>query len=258
MTDLRRRGRLHADDLLFAADQLGKLRSAATDLAWLLERGYAADAALKLVGDRRQLSARQRTAVRRATAPSSAAADRRRRRLPLAAIRDQDLAIDGFNALITVESALTHGTVIRGHDGAHRDLASVHGSYKQVLETGFAIDAIGGLLAAASPRSVTWYLDRPVSSSGRLRALLLERAAARGWAWTVELPQNPDPVLARISAIVATSDAWILDHCSAWVDLLGGLLEAGSSPAAGPTLAMRPDLWLVDLTSAGEVDPRGA
>jgi len=257
MADLRRRGRLDADDQLFAADQLEKLRSAATDLAWLLERGYAVDAALKLVGDRRQLSARQRTAVLRSSAPSSAAVDRRRRRLPLAELRDQELAIDGFNALITVESALTHGTVIRGHDGAHRDLASVHGTYKQVLETGFAIDAIGRLLADVSPRSVTWYLDRPVSSSGRLRALLLEKAAARGWAWAVELPQNPDPVLAQVNAVVATSDAWILDHCSAWVDLLGGLLDAESSPTAGPTLAMRPDLWLVDLSST-EVDPKDA
>ncbi len=246
---------MDADDQLFAADQLPKLRSAADDLSWLLGRGYAGEAALKLVGDRRQLSARQRMAVRRGTASKSAAADRRRRRLPVPELRDQELAIDGFNALITVESALTHGTVIRGHDGAHRDLASVHGTYKQVLETGFAIDAIGLLLAEAGPRSVTWYLDRPVSSSGRLRALLLDRASTRGWPWTVELPQNPDPILARISAVVATSDAWILDHCSAWVDLLGGLMERGPSPAAGPSLAMRPDLWLVDLTSAGAADP---
>ncbi len=255
MADLRRRGRLDADDELFAADQLPKLRSAAEELAWLLGRAYTVDAALKLVGDRHQLSARQRTAVRRGTASASAAADRRRRRLPVAELRDRALAIDGFNALITVESALTHGTVIRGHDGAHRDLASVHGTYKQVLETGFAVDAIGTLLAEAGPRSVTWYLDRPVSSSGRLRALLLDKASARGWRWTVELPQNPDPVLARISAVVATSDAWILDHCSAWVDLLGGLMARGTSPAAGPTLAMRPDLWLVDLTPASAVDP---
>ena len=247
MSDRPRRGRHAADDQLFGADQIPKLRSAAADLSWLLARGYAGDAALKLVGDRQQLSARQRVAVRRAAATPKAAADRRRRRQPVVSLRDQDLAIDGFNALITVESALTHGTVIRGHDGAHRDLASVHGTYKQVLETGFAIDVIGELLAAAKPRSITWFLDRPVSSSGRLRALLLEKSAQWGWRWTVELCPDPDPLLARICATVATSDAWILDRCTAWVDLLGELLTATPRPATGRTLAMRPDLWLVDL-----------
>jgi hypothetical protein len=244
----RRRGRVTDDDRLFAPDQLPALREAAADLRWLLDRDYAIDAALKLVGDRRQLSKRQRKAIRRATATTAAAADRRRRRIDASALAGRDLAIDGFNALITVESALSHGTVIRGQDGALRDLASVHGAYKQVLETGFAIDAIGGLLAAAGPRTITWYLDRPVSSSGRLRAHLLERSARRGWSWDAKLVTNPDAVLARISAVAATSDAWILDNCGAWVDLLGELLAAPSAAADGPALALRPDLWLVDLS----------
>ncbi len=252
MSERPRRGRHAADDHLFGADQIPKLRSAAADLSWLLARGYASDAALKLVGDRQQLSARQRVAIRRGTATPEAAADRRRRRQSAASLHDQDLAIDGFNALITVESALTHGTVIRGHDGAHRDLASVHGTYKQVLETGFAIDALGELLAAEKPRSVTWFLDRPVSSSGRLRALLLEKSAQWGWRWTVELCRDPDPVLARICATVATSDAWILDRCTAWVDLLAELLVPTEAPVVGRTLAMRPDLWLVDLNIEGQ------
>jgi hypothetical protein len=77
---------------------------------------------------------------------------------------------------------------------------------------------------------VRWYLDRPVANSGRLRALLLEIAERRGWPWTVELVTNPDAVLIEQAGVVATSDAWILDHCAAdsrWFDLLGSLLAPG-------------------------------
>ncbi|MCB9702825.1 MAG: DUF434 domain-containing protein [Myxococcales bacterium] len=249
-----RRGRVADDDHLFAADQRPALRAAVVDLTWLLDHGYTEDAALKLVGDRHDLSARQRKAVRRASATSAAAEDRRRRRVGVAALAGRSLAIDGFNALITVESALSHGTVIVGVDGAHRDLASVHGAYRQVLETGFAVDALGRLLASAGAHEIVWYLDRPVSSSGRLRAYLQEVSERRGWGWRAEVVVNPDAVLARTSAVVATSDAWILDQCGPWVDLLGELLRAPlPTQASGPTLAMRPDLWLVDLSGGTEM-----
>ena len=49
------------------------LREAVADLGWLLGRGYAAVAALKLVGDRLQLSRRQRQAVLRSSASSEGA-----------------------------------------------------------------------------------------------------------------------------------------------------------------------------------------
>ncbi len=106
---------------------------------------------------------------------------------------------------------------------------------------------------------VRWYLDRPVANSGRLRALLLEIAERRGWPWTVELVTNPDAVLIEQAAVVATSDAWILDHCGRWFDLLGSLLapppsDSLSDPDPGPTLAARPDLWLIDLGSPPPAD----
>lgn len=266
----RRRARVLDDARLFGADALPALRAATDDLGWLLERGYTIDAALKLVGDRHGLSARQLVGVRRSACTPAQARDRGARQVELAALRGRDLWIDGFNVLVTFESALAHATVIRGRDRAHRDLAGIHGSYHQVIETGVAVDVLARLLAAAGPRSITWYLDRPVSSSGKLRAFLLAAGERRGIAWSVELVQNPDPILARAGAqaegddvrggasasagaIVATSDSWILDRCGAWCDLLGELLrgsadaDADASAAAGPALAMRPELWLCDL-----------
>lgn len=265
MTELRRRARATGDDRLFGPDALPVLRRAVAELSWLLTRGYSSDAALKLVGDRHVLTARQRLAALRCACTDEAQKARGARRIGPGALAGADLAIDGLNATITVESALSHGVVLRGRDGALRDLAAVHGAYEQVLETSFAVDAIARLLHPASgggPARVMWYLDRPVAGSGRLRALLLARAEARALPWTVELVHSPDPLLAAHTGPVATSDAWILDRCGPWIDLLAGLLQPheGSprSPAeSGPTLAARPDLWLCDLSSEapGERDP---
>ena len=66
--DHRQHRGAHPDDnWLFAPEQVAGLRTAAGDLAWLLERGYPSTASLKLVGDHHRLNERQRTALLRAT-----------------------------------------------------------------------------------------------------------------------------------------------------------------------------------------------
>lgn len=264
MTELRRRARATGDERLFGPEALPALRAAVAEMSWLLTRGYPPDAGLKLVGDRHALTARQRMAVLRSACSDQARELRRAKRVGPDALRGCELGVDGLNVLITVESALSHGVVLRGRDGALRDLAAVHGAYEQVLETRFAVDAIAHLLHPArdgepisGPARVMWYLDRPVGGSGRLRALLLARAEERGLPWQVELVHHPDPLLAGHAGVVATSDAWILDRCARWIDLLAGLLAPPSAPPpahAGPTLASRHGLWLCDL--APDADPQ--
>jgi hypothetical protein len=120
------------------------------ELSWLLSRGYADVSALKLVGDRHELTVRQRQAVSRC-ACSDAARDARvaARARPAPSSPTSPSPIDGLNCLIILESALSHGIVLRGRDGALRDLASVHGTYRQVAETSFAIEMIGRHLHAS-------------------------------------------------------------------------------------------------------------
>lgn len=262
----RHRGRHPGDDRLFSPEQLPALRAATADLSWLMSRGYADSSALKLVGDRHELTARQRQAVGRSACADAARDSRQARRLTRAQLGGRALVLDGLNCLITVESALSHGIVLRGRDGALRDLASVHGTYKQVAETAFGIEMIGRHLhgrgemdPAHNVPEVRWYLDRPVANSGRLRALLMETAERHGWPWAVELVANPDAVLIQQPAVVGTSDAWILDRCAHWFDLLDSLLSPlppGPAPVryTGPVLAARASLWLLDLGSPAAPD----
>lgn len=231
---MRGRGPGPRDRALFAEDRVSVLRSAVADLSWLLTRGYADRASLKLVGDRYALTERQRMAVSRSSCADAARASRRARRVER--VDGERVHVDGFNVLIVIESALSGGLVLIGRDGVHRDLASVHGTWRRVAQTDSAIDAMASALAPA--REVTVLLDRPVSNSGRLAARMRQLAEAGGWPWRVELSLSPDRELAASSAIVATGDARILDACERWVDV-----------PAMVVAAMREEPWVVDLSA---------
>src|SRR5215207_227597 len=154
----RHRGAHPADAELFAPDQLTKLRRAVSELCWLLSRGYNMTSALKLVGDRHGLRERQRLAVSRCACSDQ---DRQRRKdncIPLEQLVGQEVIVDGFNLIITVEAALSGGPLLIGVDDCIRDLSSVHGSYRSVEETDRAISLIGEAVQRFAPSSVLWLL----------------------------------------------------------------------------------------------------
>lgn len=238
MPDHRAHRGPHPNDArLFAPDTVPSLRAAVADLAWLLSRGYADPSAQKIVGDRYNLTQRQRTAVMRCTCTDDAVARRSATRVPADAIRGETLQLDGYNVLTTIEAALAGGVVLRGRDGALRDAASMHGTWRKVEETRRAIELIGEVAhVECGAARLEWLLDSPVSNSGRLRALLVETASRRAWDWDVQLVPNPDAVLASSEQIVATADSAILDQCRRWTALAAEVVERRIGGA-----------WLVDL-----------
>ena len=213
------------------------LREAVADLSWLLERGYAIVSAVKLVGDRWSLTERQRLAVRRAACSDTALAGRLERRTAAADLDNRALLIDGFNVVTTVEAALGGGVVLGCRDGTFRDIAGVHGTYRKVAETMPALELIGARLLQLAVSQTRWLFDRPVSNSGRIQAMLLEAAKTSGWAWTVELVDDPDLVLRNSEEVVATADSAILDHCQHWFNLARDVIETRCPAAAIVDLA---------------------
>ncbi len=201
------------------------LAAAVADLCWLLSRGYADASSLKLVGDRYRLVERQRTAVLRSACSEEALAGRRARQIDIERIKGHPLRIDGFNLILTLESALGGGVVLGGRDGCFRDLASVHGTYRRVEETQPALDLAARWLTAQGVGPCLWLLDAPVSNSGRLAAMI------RAQGWDAEIIPDPDVLLVRPGDPVATADAGILDRCGPWVNLARHLVEDSVSGA---------------------------
>jgi hypothetical protein len=213
------RGPHPEDARLFGPGARPQLREATSDLCWLLSRGYVNPSALKLVGDRFRLTARQRVAVERAACSDADLARREAHRVDGPELEGRPLWLDGYNVLTTVEAALAGGAILAARDGTYRDMASMHGSYRKVAETRPALERIGRVIAALGVAECCWYLDRPVSNSGRLKKVIEEIAAEQGWTWAVELVPDPDPVLSETDQIVATADSVILDRCRRWFNL---------------------------------------
>jgi hypothetical protein len=146
-------------------------------------------------------------------------ANRSARRVPPEQLAGNPLWLDGYNVLTTVEAALSGGVILAAQDGTYRDMASMHGSYRKVAETRPALERIGRTCAELGVSDCRWYLDRPVSNSGRLKTMMTEVAGQLAWSWEVELVNDPDPLLAETDHIVATADSVILDRCSRWFNL---------------------------------------
>jgi hypothetical protein len=131
-------------------------------------------------------------------------------------IKGSPIHIDGFNLLILAEVLLSGGIIFECLDGTFRDIASIHGSYHPVEETKKAIISIGKSIESLGPASITWYLDTPVSNSGRLKKLISETGEHQGWKWEVRLAPDPDLLLIDIDGIVISSDRDILSRCKQW------------------------------------------
>lgn len=219
------RGAAPKDARLFGTKALPALASAAGDLRWLLDRGYATRSAVELVGNRHALTRRQRIAVARCVCTAGQAVWRKQHELTPEALRDRELWLDGFNILTTLETALSGGVILVGQDGCCRDAAGVHRRYRKVEETVPALRLVAGAVRQWGTGPCRWWLDEPLSNSGRLKALMLDLASGEGWDWSVDLAPSPDRVLARCGEAVATSDSAILDRCDRWVNLTGWIIR---------------------------------
>ena len=132
--------------------------------------------------------------------------------LTFEAAKDSCLYIDGLNLIITLEVALSGSIVLLGNDGVLRDLAGLRGNYFLIEQTDVALDLIGETFKELSIPEAVFYLDAPVSNSGRLRSRILEHAEKWDVPVTVELVPNSDLFLSKMARVV-TGDSIILDQC---------------------------------------------
>ncbi len=218
----RNRGKQSSDDKLFAKKWHPIFKEAVDDLCFLLTRGYAMNSALQLVGNRYQLNHRQRNAISRISSSDTEIVTRQQSSCHINFLQHKNIAIDGFNLLILLESALSGAYIFKGRDTCYRDISSVHSTYKRVMKTEQAILLIKNTLEEMQVHSITWYLDQPISNSGRLKTKLMEISEGN---WNVELVYNPDTVLAQSKNIVISSDGWILNQVQHWFNLGAYIIE---------------------------------
>ena len=210
----KHRGSHPKDAELFHSSRWPELSEAILDYYFLLNKNYGENASLTLVGDRYKLRKRQRYALQRIVSPRAQVLTISKKVVPADAVVAEKVYLDGFNILILAEVLLSGGFVFQCIDGMYRDIASIHGSYHKVMETEHAILLIGHCLAGLNAGSVTWYFDKPVSNSGKLKKKIEEIAEKKEWYWKIFLHEDPDQKLISLNdGIIISSDRFVIENC---------------------------------------------
>jgi hypothetical protein len=191
------------------------LARAATDYRWLLDRGYAPRAALKLVGDRRQMTSDERMILFRGVASSEASASRAA--LIAAGAGGRELLVDGYNQALTVMHYLTGRPLFVGSDGLLRDAGGSHGRIADRPLFERAVGALVDCLSRQRPAGVEVYLDAPIPGSAGHAQVFRDLLAAGGIEAEGRLERSADAPLkaAPRLSLVAPSDSAIADALAA-------------------------------------------
>ncbi|MDE6675110.1 MAG: DUF434 domain-containing protein [Acetatifactor sp.] len=207
----------------FYGDAARKLHFAGQDLYYLLDRDYPIKSASVFVGNHFLLSERQRLALVRAVSSGKSIENRKGKEL-------QDIPegsvvhIDGFNTIITLEVALSGSLLLKCMDGTIRDLAALRGSYRLIDKTAQAITMIGKMLERYKIGKAVFYLDSPVSNSGRLKEQIGTLLGDFPFELQLEVIHNVDVTLETLENVI-TTDAIILDKCKSWFNLNSRIIE---------------------------------
>jgi hypothetical protein len=108
-------------------------------------------------------------------------------------------------------------------DGTIRDLAGLRGTYRLIDKTDIAIKIIGEIFNEMKIRRAVFYLDAPVSNTGRLKQRIIELLNGYEFDLEVELVPNADKLLINKENVI-TSDAIILNKCKSWINLAADII----------------------------------
>ena len=136
--------------------------------------------------------------------------------------------VDGLNVIITLEVMLCDSTLLSCMDGAIRDLASLRGTYRIIAQTTEAARTLFDVLQDARARGAHVLLDKPVSNSGRLKALVAEVSGAYDLELDVRVADGVDRLLYGRQNVIS-SDSVVLDRCASWVNLTRHCVELRGS-----------------------------
>lgn len=218
-----RRGYVPSDQKAFDTSKLSLLKQAAEDIRLMINRGYSIKSVSTFVGNHYLLSERQRLALVRSISTDAALKVREAKRVR-GKVKGETVYIDGLNLIITLEVFLSDSTLIQGMDGTIRDLAGLRGTYKLIDKTDIAIRLIGEALERLQVGKAKFYLDAPVSNTGRLKMRIIELLSSFEFELDVELVPNADVLLVKQENVI-TSDAIILDGCKSWINLGAEIIE---------------------------------
>ena len=201
------------------------------DYRWLLDHGYPQMLSLEIVTRRYMLRRRERLLLYRCVHDVYFSSEVMRKHVHAGYLTGKGIAIDGYNALLTIITAISGDHVLLCDDGFVRDLrgSKIRHGEEEVLRR--AAKDMGMYIKSLSPREVVVVLDAAVSHSAVHARMIADEIGkmCRGEV-TVKpvLAHKVDSVLGELASsyVIASSDAVVLSRAR-WVFDIAGRIVTG-------------------------------
>jgi hypothetical protein len=198
--------------------------NAVEEFRYLLARGYPKSASLDLVGNRHDLNRHQRRILHRGVCSPLEAETRRARLVSFSDLSGASVAIDGYNVIITLESAVKERTLLLADDGVVRDIAGISSSYRAAEVTFRMMGCIAETLLEAKVAKVAALFLSSMSKSGELASEFGKILKAKGMEGESKIEKAVERILPRLAEIVMTANSAIMDQAQKVFDLAGFII----------------------------------
>ncbi len=197
---------------------------AAKDLRFLLGRGYPKESAVTFIGNHYQLRLIERDVIFRGVFTKAVALRHKKKCVHPAELTSARLIIDGYNCLITLESAMKGLPIFKADDGFVRDASRVFRGFRQTERTKSAWRLIEDMLLDYPPKKTIVLLDKPMSRSGDLAVRIRKWMKLSGLSGTCITVKGVERSMARLNGIKASADSVIIDNAQRVFDLSGHII----------------------------------
>ncbi|MEM3066875.1 MAG: DUF434 domain-containing protein [Nitrososphaerota archaeon] len=217
-------GRTQMDDVQWVKSVWDKLIRAAEDLRYLLNRGYKRESAVDFVANRYVLDRMARSILYRCISSSECVKRVRERAIDPSELKDDKVAVDGFNVLNTLQSFRDGRLLVLCDDGVVRDVSEVHGEFRSTSTTEELIRLIVKTLKELKVAEVFFYYESQISKSGEISALTRRILQEEGMEGSADTEKSVDSALLRDKRLVISSDSVVIHKADRFFDLAGYII----------------------------------
>ncbi|MCS7097241.1 MAG: DUF434 domain-containing protein [Candidatus Methanomethylicia archaeon] len=202
------------------------LKEAVIDLRYLLSRGYNRKTAVDYITSRYRLNREERAIIYRSVYSERDSKKRLNKLVKPEDVIGKKLLIDGFNNIITIESALAGRILFVCDDGVIRDASYISKKFKFSQYTKKAIELIFGFLKQYRPFEILFLFDQQVSFSGEMASMIRELIIKEGLHGDAKTSKKNDIELLSMGEIIASSDSIIIEKADRVFDLAGYIIKS--------------------------------
>ncbi|MFZ2410247.1 MAG: DUF434 domain-containing protein [Candidatus Methanoperedens sp.] len=206
--------------------------NAASDIRYLLERGYPQKAVVLFVCNHYRLGEESRRLLSRTVIAKAVSEKRQSKFLPCEEIEGNNIIIDGYNIIIGMESILLKKAFLCD-DGVIRDMRGVFRNFNVSKNTEHAIELIFRFLKENNPTDICFLLDSQISKSGVFARSLREKMCNYGLKGNAKTSKHVDYDLKISRDVVASSDGVIIDAAEKVVNFLSCMVAKYPNIGAG-------------------------